>query len=446
MVRMVSIATDALGRHWRSAGLVVVFLLGIATPRVVQLHWSATALLAAGLVMALAWWARPTDRPSRWLAPVCVGAILVFTATAILPGADADYWDSFSASMRLLWGGVALVLAALPMARRREFQLWAGVVMIAAVSIAGLVHISYMSGLSTDVIAGHRVAADVLAEGRNPYADAVFPDSGPRYANVGDIVGYAYPPATMIPYVASEWLGEARWVSVLAMAAVMGMVLWFGSREPRAGLLLLGVAITFPMLGAMYAHGWTEPLSLVFVFAGILAGLGRVRGGVLTGLAIVSKQYMVLALVPLLTMRRLPRVRLMLVVGVTGLVVTVPFLIWDPAAFWHALVGFQFDRVARTDVLSIGAFGIRLPIALALIASVAFGLAVGRRVQGGWHIVLAQAATMAVYFAVSTNSFRNYWFMVAMLVLGSVAISVGQRPTIGADDQPATPVRTAAIT
>lgn len=423
MIRMSRPSLASVRSHWQSAALLAVLLLGLATARIVHQDLAVLALVAAMLIIAVSWIAQEGNLGHGSVIVASTLTIVIFSATALFPRLEAQFWDSFPGHLRLAWAGVVLAAAATPAARGRRFQIAAGSIIIAMVSVAAIVYVSYMSGAETDVIAGHRAAAEVLEQGHNPYSDAVFPDSGPRYANVGDIVGYAYPPVTMIPYVVSEWLGEARWVGVGAMAAALFGVLWFGSLRPRLGLLLLGVGVTFPMLGAMYAHGWTEPLSLVLILAvAWMSGSGTPKG-VTLGLALASKQYMVLTLVPMLTMRLSHRVRVLAVALATGMLVSLPFLLWNVEAFWHALVGSQIDRVARSDVLSVGAFGFRVPVLVCLAASVGVGLVLGRRVAGGWHLLLAQAATLAVYFATAANSFRNYWFMVAFMVLGAVGSS-----------------------
>ena len=182
------------------------------------------------------------------------------------------------------------------------------------------------------------------------------------------------------------------------------------------------------MRGAMYVHGWTEPLQLLLLVLAALAFARWKLGGVILGLAVASKQYMILALIPMLTVPESNRWRRLAVTATTGLVVTLPFFLWNPAAFWNALVGVQLVRVQRLDTSSIAALGAVLPIGVALVVTAGVAIILGRQVQSIHGVLLTQASALAVYFLLSPNTFRNYWFLVAYLLLAAVAMDRPIKP------------------
>lgn len=358
----------------------------------------------------------------RIAAIVAVGAFMV-TALPIL---NRDYPDSFPGWFRFALGAVVLVAISVRRFHSRFWQVAIGGFLILAVSVGAVLLIDANPDPGTDVIYSHQEAAAALKEGRNPYSDAVYPDTGPAYANKGDIVGYAYPPPSMLPYVAAEWVWDGRLVSVVAMMVVLSLVIWFASAWSSAGLLLLGIALTYPMLGSMYLHGWTEPLQLALLLVAAVTFKRWVIGGVVLGLAAASKQYMVLTLLPLLSLPDPNRWRRLGVAVATGLVVTAPFFLWNPAAFWRAVVTVQFDRIQRLDTSSVAALGLVLPL-LVVIGIVGFAsVYLGSRIRGTHGLLLTQVFAVTLYFALSPNSFRNYWFLVAFSLIFAISLSESQ--------------------
>lgn len=417
-----------LGAHWRAFALVAVLLFGVTSYPKAGPQIAALMIVGVLLVGGAAWFAsRGAIGSEQGLRLVGILTIVVFLSTT-LPALNVGYFDSFPAWFRVSVGSVVLITGAIPWMRTPIGQVIVGAVLIICVSVAAVLHIVENPDPGTDVVYGHQAAATVLADGRNPYSDALFRDTSPRYASKGEIVGYAYPPITMLPYVAAEGVWDGRLVSVAAMSLVLSLILWLASRRSSSGLLLLGVAVTYPMLGAMYVHGWTEPLQLLLLVLAALAFARWKLGGVILGLAVASKQYMILALIPMLTVPESNRWRRLAVTAMTGLVVTLPFFLWNPAAFWNALVGVQLVRVQRLDTSSIAALGAVLPIGVALVVTAGVAIVLGRQVQSIHGVLLTQASALAVYFLLSPNTFRNYWFLVAYLLLAAVAMDRPIKP------------------
>lgn len=419
-----------------NASLLVVgavALIGFASHPVATTRSRFAVLAACLLILYGAYWSDgAAPRVTRRLLRAIALTIGLFCLLAIAPPLGFTPIDVLPAWITVGVGAVVVAAVAVPALRGRRPQVAIGGALIVFVSIAGFVHISNTADLSTDVIYGHREAARALADGANPYADIRFPDTAPDHANVGMIEGYAYPPVTLAPYVVAEWLGDARWAGVAAIAITMAVVLHVGSRREGLGLLLVGLGLTHPMLGAIFAHGWTESLSSMLVVLAAVAVRHTVIGGILSGLSIASKQYMAITAAPLVSMPRPERWRqTAIAVGVAALTVA-PFLLWDPAAFWQSQVGFQLGRVQRFDTLSV-AWLVRVPILVALALSIAIGLLLGTRTRSRSGLLLAQAAPLAVYFTLSPNSFRNYFFIVSLMLVAAIALASDDAPGVDAD-------------
>jgi hypothetical protein len=407
---------------------MTVLALGMSSTVVVA---PVTAILSLTAVVALgiATWLAPKDEPSgprqMYVWSVVIIGLFLLTST---PPISNWFSDSLPGWFRALLGLVS-VAATIPTSFRTRFwQLTVGGILIAFVTVGGFVLVSANPDPPTDVVYGHRAAADVLVRGLNPYVDAVFPDTAPAYANKGEIVGYSYPPASMVPYAIGEVAWDARLISVGSMAVVFVLILWYASAWSPFGLAILGIGLTYPMMGAIIIHGWTEPLQVALLALAAVAFSRWQVGGILIGLAAASKQYMILALVPLVAIADASRWQRLAVAVGTGLVVTAPFFLWNPGAFWFANVGVQFDRIQRLDTSSVAGFGLILPIGTAAVAGIVFAALAGVRARSTTGLLLAQAIGLATYFALSSNTFRNYWFLVAFITL--LALSV---PSVGSE-------------
>lgn len=132
---------------------------------------------------------------------------------------------------------------------------------------------------------------------------------------------------------------------------------------------------------------------------------------------------MVLAAVPLLASGIDHLWRRMGIAAATATVAILPFFVWNPSAMWNALVGFQLNRPIRGDSTPIWSLGVEAPIVVALVAAVAVGIAIGWRRRNPAQLLLAQAATIGTYFVLSPNSFSNYWYFVAAVATGAVAVA-----------------------
>jgi uncharacterized membrane protein len=171
---------------------------------------------------------------------------------------------------------------------------------------------------------------------------------------------------------------------------------------------------------------WTEPLTLG-LFIGAFAFWRRKAwiAGVLFGLALVSKQYLVF-LLPLVLLHREERYWSRVGVGaLAGIATFLPFLVLDANALFQALILNLTEISFRPDTLSLSGmlneYGItfEIPRAVWLVLIGLTGIAAGVKSRTRRDLALLSGVVLAVAF-VTGLAFLNYWF----LVFGLVAISV----------------------
>jgi hypothetical protein len=110
---------------------------------------------------------------------------------------------------------------------------------------------------------------------------------------------------------------------------------------------------------------------------------------------------------------------------ILAVLVALPFVLWDPRAFWLGVVEFQFHQPFRADSLSISAAiyrasGWQLPSVVGLLtAGLVSALVIRRRPVNG---PLAAAAVFLALVLFSKQAFLNYyWLVLSFLMLAMVA-------------------------
>jgi hypothetical protein len=151
---------------------------------------------------------------------------------------------------------------------------------------------------------------------------------------------------------------------------------------------------------------------------------GAPVSGILLGLALASKQYLVF-LAPLLLLHRDDDwAKRAAWAAATALVVLVPPLLIDPVAYFDSIIGTLTGIGFRPDSLSIvgllDGFGIRFEMAhwawLVYGFAVAVLVSIGSRV---WSNFLGRAGLILGLTYFMSAAFANYWF----LIMGMLAIS-----------------------
>ena len=296
-----------------------------------------------------------------------------------------------------------------------------------------------------DVITVQQYAVDAVVDGRSPYSmtfkniyDSTMFYTPGTVLNGRVQFGFPYPPLSLLMILPAELLLQdlryAQLLALLGTAAAIG----YSSRgrvAPLAAALLLYTPRTFFVL----EQGWTETFALLWLSVTVIAATRRLDSrGAFLGLLAAVKQHMVMALLftPWLNDdpddRRETRRRLLQAVVIAA-IVTLPFVLMDPAGFWRSAVALQLREPFRTDSLSVLSFfareGWTVPPAAqtaSTLAALAAGLALSfrhaPRTPAG--VAMALGFSFLLMFAFSKKAFCNYYFF----VIGAFAAAVATAP------------------
>jgi hypothetical protein len=289
-----------------------------------------------------------------------------------------------------------------------------------------------------DVFTVHKEAIAALMSGANPYAITfpnIYSDTGfypPDWVIDGRVqFGFPYPPLTLLMTVPGELLlGDFRYSNLAAMT-MTGALIGFGAPGVAAKLAAVMYLYT-PRAFFVLEQSWTEPLLVPLLAATVICAMRSPSWTFLPlGGLLVAKQYMLLAAPAALL--RLPDaftsgrlVPLLCKTGSVAIILTVPFIVWDPAAFLRSVVLVQMYEPIRFDSLSyISALALFMPVSAAalagpVLAAAAAGLALWRLPRQPWAIPAAVALITLVLFAFGKKAFCNYYFF----VIGALACAI----------------------
>jgi hypothetical protein len=283
-----------------------------------------------------------------------------------------------------------------------------------------------------------------LLRGQNPYASEYAPQEaavlyGPSVVANGHIQTFPYPPLQLLLTLPGYAVGDVRWATLaalLGMAALMGALGRGGGSSTGdlphfAAVLLLCNPVNFYILD----RGWTEPLLCLGM--GICGWAVATRRGMplVLGLAAVIgvKQYGVLATLPFWAFRR-GRWQAVATAGALALAVTLPFVVWNPQAFWRGVVQFHTESAYRENSLSVLAAvavytGYWLPAVTGFAAAVVVALLarVGRP-QSLAQAIICGAAVLLAFFLFGKAGHLNYYWLVGSLLPLALAASAGDPP------------------
>ena len=402
------------------------------------LHPSAVSLLTVALGAALLALALPAPRQA-WLvrraehvAVLLLGLGLVLQFIQLGTSAPAIYLRPGPTGFAPFLGGIvtAAVLAGAglggtPWLGRLRLPLLVGVHLTLG---AWILHHSPRPAI--DVYAWHVEAFQALGQGLNPYA-ITMPDIyghdhfyGPGLLVNGRVqVGFPYPPFSLLLAGAGHLLGgDYRFANLAAMglAALLMGTCQPGRWAPVAAALFLFTPRSFFVL----EQGWTDAYLVLLLAATVWCACRMPRLlPVALGLLFATKHYLVLATPLVVLLHPGPRpwrdtVRTLWKAAAIAAVVTLPFAVLDPAAFFHDLVGFQLRQPFRRDALSYLAWwdvvkGQRPPTWLGFAALLpALGLSLWRAPRTPAGFAAAVALTFLLFFAFSKQAFANYYFFI----------------------------------
>ena len=187
-------------------------------------------------------------------------------------------------------------------------------------------------------------------------------------------------------------------------------------------------------------QGWTESFAVCWLGATVYALRRRVAGGALAlGLLCAVKQHLAIALAVYPLGEHGRGWRSIFIAAAVALLVTLPFIWWDPTGFYRSVVWLQFIEPFRQDSLSLLSWtsrhGVDITPASSAIASVSALLASSALVwwkapRSSAGFALALAFVLLVFFAFSKKAFCNYYFF----VLAALAASIAASPQDPADE------------
>ena len=235
-----------------------------------------------------------------------------------------------------------------------------------------------VSGLSAAALGavGRRIDVHVfltegvssLLHGSNPYT-TTFPniyshqESVAYYgagAVVGDHLAYGFPylPGTLLGAVPGYLLGDVRLSGVLLLGLLAVLVVL--TTSDLRGRFVALTLVTAPVIMAVVTGSWTEPVQVALVGFAIVAVRRRrlLVAAILLGLAVATKQYLVVALPSLWLLRGIFGRREWVALFGSAVVVTLPFVVADPREFWRAVVEWQLIQPFRPDSVSLLALSV----------------------------------------------------------------------------------------
>lgn len=377
-------------------------------------------LVTIGVTIGWYAWRRTNELVSTRMAASCavlVGSVGLISGVVRNPMA--------SAVELVIWpaAGIAASLAVFHRPIRRRGAVDVSAVMLLAASGALLIQIGG-SDSGIDVYLSHQAAADAIVRGDDPYGDTVLVPNTSPYVEDEVIVGYSYPPLTLGAFAASDLLsGDSRWMTVVSLAILLGV----GVSRAGAHSLLL-VFLVAPIWRYFVFSGWTEMLTLVlFVASAAFWGRSPRTSAILLGLALVSKQYLIVLLPVILAMRSDSKPQRLAWAALAGSAAMAPVFLWSPAGAFEALVvrplslGFRPDSQSLPGLLESLGLGFELPLIVLVGVVTAAGLLAAQDVRSGADLLIATGLVLSVAFLLGL-AFPNYWLLVAGLVTFGVAL------------------------
>jgi uncharacterized membrane protein len=181
------------------------------------------------------------------------------------------------------------------------------------------------------------------------------------------------------------------------------------------------------------AQGWNEPLLAFLLAATVLCAIRMPRFlPYMLGLFLTGKQYLIV-LLPLIYLLmpihsgRAQKLGFLVKMVLTAAIVTLPFVLWDPSAFWHSTVRIHQLQPWRKDSLSFlalwawmgnGQLGTFFTLTVVVIATLLVLLKLPRSPAG---FALGAAVVLMSAFSFGPQAFCNYYY----LIISALCLAMG---------------------
>jgi hypothetical protein len=349
-----------------------------------------------------------------------------------------------------LFIAAAILVVQIARDRRRAWRVWFPLLLV-TVAAMGVWMIKASPRPHIDVITVHQVAISALRAGQNPYATSfpnIYRDAenyAPELVQGNQVLfGLPYPPLSLLMAVPGKiWFGDMRYAELISLILGAGFI-GFASRTIVAPLAAALLLLT-PRSLFVLEQGWTEPFAICWLGATVFTALRAPRLlPWMLALLVSVKQHLVLA-VPF-ALLLLPRpfgwraaVRLLLPSLLVPIALALPFVIWNPTAFFRSVVWVQLVEPFRPESLSVLRVlldqGVPLDRDHALVAVLPL-LALALSLATAWRRAPRTAAGFAtgLGFALllvtvtSKKAFCNYYFLVIATFCAAIAAGSAEAP------------------
>jgi hypothetical protein len=296
---------------------------------------------------------------------------------------------------------------------------------LALFEVQGDVKLLLQGGLDA-TLAGHSPYDITIANPFNEEETATF--YGPGAVVNGRVqFGYPYLPVPLVLDIPFHRLGDARWMHLVAIVGA-GAIAWTISTD-RIGRAASVLLVINPLTTTVLIAYWVEPVLILLLTATVWAMLrGNRWAGVLLGLFFASKQYAFAYLPALWSVARGSGWRAVWTAAVVGGVIVGTFALWNPGAFVHSAIEFQFMQPFRDDSMSLlpGLTDLVGPIPeWLLMLSPVLGLLVSllialRTRPGVTAFALGIGFSLMFMVLLSKQAFMNYYFLMGAAMLLAV--------------------------
>jgi hypothetical protein len=452
--------------RWVGWGIVLC-TAGVALPRVRAFPWGGGAVLAVLFAaVAVQFGMLLADSPggSNWWSND-------------LRNSSAGNFLFYNVAVRVAW---VLVLIAFWRPQKWRGR-WALGLLLATHLALGIWMIRSSPSPHNDVFVFQQLGGQALLRRDNPY-DITYPDIyqethqsdrpvyGKGLVKDGKLgFGFPYTPLSLLlstlGYVA---LGDHRYAQAIAMTLAGGLIAF--ARPSRTSVLAAAGLLFTPRGLFVLGRGWTEPFVVLGLAAVVFVACRHAQGptpsprtpgeasgssdcptagggegllqrrailtvvtlGVTLGLFLATKQYLILALPPILLLlprpiRPRPTILLLAAAAFIAALVTLPFAAWNLKAFVRSTWTVQQIAPFREDALSYLVWyfqrtGVRPGAWLAFAAAApATALALWRAPRTPAGFAAALALIFLVFVALNKQAFANYYYFILAASWAAVA-------------------------
>lgn len=325
-------------------------------------------------------------------------------------------------------------------------------VLLAAIHAAALVVAVHVLDVRIDVAEFVNDGMRAMLDGTSPYAITVpnvySPAEALAYYGPGVVVdgrvdyGFPYLPTPLIMDVPAYVLGDVRYLHAAALVACAAVTRALAT--DALGRALAVAILTAPTSMFVVLASWVEPMMSLLLCLGAVALLRASRSvGVVLGLFLSSKQYLVVMLPALWVVRRVAGWRRVAEACAVAAAIIGVFFLWDPRSFIRSALIFQLRQPFRDDAVSLlplvtdvtGPLPSWALACLPLVAGCAASVVLVRRLRPGpTAFLLASSLPLLCTVLLSKQAFANYFLMAGTGLLLAAVCWVVDDPLAEASD------------